>query len=137
MAETCDDVNLKFTFRRIVDRNLINQWEEVVQIATNIQFSEEDDALVWQFNSSGIYSVQSLYAVINNRGIKQVFTPAMWKIMVSPRVNIFLWLLANNKTLIRDNLAKRRAIEDGTCLFCFEKDSVKHLFFECCIARAF
>jgi hypothetical protein len=66
--------------------------------------------------------------VISNRGIKQVFTQVMWKIRVPSRIHIFLWLLANNKTLTRDNLAKRREVEDGSCLFCIEQESTKHLF---------
>jgi hypothetical protein len=55
--------------------------------------------------------VQSLYAVINFKvggGGQQVYTTVMWKIVVPPRVYIFLWLLANNKTLTRDTLAKRK-----------------------------
>jgi hypothetical protein len=39
-----------------------------VQIAKSMQFSEEEDAIVWEFSSSGKYSVQSLYANVNNRG---------------------------------------------------------------------
>jgi hypothetical protein len=93
--------------------------------------------LIWQFNSSSIYSVQSLYAAINNRGVQHVFTPVVWKIKVPPRIHIFLWFVANNKTLTRDNLLKRRPVEDGSCLFCVEQESVAHLFFVCCIARAF
>jgi hypothetical protein len=45
------------------------------------------------------------------------------------------WLLANNKTLTRDNLAKRKSLDDKTCLFYSEAGSVVHLFFECCVAR--
>jgi hypothetical protein len=41
----------------------------------------------------------------------------MWKIPVPSRLHVFLWLLANNKVLTRDNLAKRRAVNDKTCLF--------------------
>jgi hypothetical protein len=52
----------------------------------------------------------------------------------SPRLHIFLWLLANNKILTRDNLAKRKRIDDKTCLFYNEFESVGHLFFYCCIA---
>jgi hypothetical protein len=115
----------------------MDQWDEVVQIATGIQFREEDDAMIWQFNSSGMYSVQSLYAVVNNRGVRQVFTPVMWKIRVPSRIHIFLWLLANNKTLTRENLAKRRAVDDGTCLFCNEQESVKHLFLIAVLPRLF
>jgi hypothetical protein len=56
----------------------------------------------------------------------------MWKIVVPPRLHIFLWLLANIKTLTRDNLVKRRKVEDATCLFCDDL-SFFHLFFECCV----
>jgi hypothetical protein len=49
--------------------------------------------------------------------------------VVPPRVHIFRWLLANNKTLVRDNLAKRRNLNDKTCVFCSELESVNHLFF--------
>jgi hypothetical protein len=60
--------------------------------------------------------------------VRQVFTPVVLKIVVLPRVHIFLWLLANNKTLTRDNLAKRRKVENESCLFCSERESVRHLF---------
>jgi hypothetical protein len=66
-----------------------------------------------------------------------VFTPIMWKFHVPPRIHIFLWLMANNKTLTRDNLAKRKKVEDGTCMFCAKQESVRHLFFECCVAKVF
>jgi hypothetical protein len=42
--------------------------------------------------------------------MRQVFTPVMWKIGVPPRLHIFLWLLANDKILTRNNLAKRRHV---------------------------
>jgi hypothetical protein len=74
--------------------------------------------------------------LINDRGVKQIFTPVVWKITVPPRIHIFLWLLANNKTLTRDNLAKGRNMENDSCLFCYEKESFRHLFFECCVAQA-
>jgi hypothetical protein len=53
---------------------------------------------------------------------------------VPPRLHIFLWLLATNKTLSRDNLAIR-TVEDESCLFCDDKESIHHLFFECCMAK--
>jgi len=44
-------------------------------------------------------------------------------------------LVTNNKVLSRDNLAKRREVEDPSCLFCSEKESVQHLFFDCVVAK--
>jgi hypothetical protein len=36
--------------------------------------------------------------------------------------------------LTRDNLGKRRKVEDVTSLFCCETESVHHLFFDCAVA---
>jgi hypothetical protein len=49
------------------------------------------------------------------------------------RVQFFLWLLANNRVLTRDNLAKRQEIT--RCLFCDKKESSQHLFFDCVVAK--
>jgi hypothetical protein len=114
----------------------MNQWHDLMQIASSIQLNDEDDTLIWQYTSSGRYSVQSLYAIINNRGVQQIFTPVVWKLSVPSRLHIFLWLLANNKVLTRDNLSKRINVDDKTCLFCAEYESVTHLFYECCVAKS-
>jgi hypothetical protein len=134
MKDEWDGVNLKFTVRRTVDHRVMHQWYEVLHIASSIIFKEEEDTIIWKFNSKGIYFVQSLYAIINDRCVRHVYTPVMWKIVVLPRLHIFLWLLANNKTQTRDNLAKRRRVEDGSCLFCNEAKTMAHLFFECCVS---
>jgi hypothetical protein len=65
-------------------------WEELVNLVSTIEFDREEDALVWQFQSSGIYSSQSLDAIINFRGVKPVYLPSVWKIIVPPRIHFFL-----------------------------------------------
>jgi hypothetical protein len=52
----------------------------------------------------------------------------------TPRIHVFLWLLTNDKILTRDNLSKRKKLNDLTCLFS-ENESVNHLFFGCCVSR--
>jgi GH24 family phage-related lysozyme (muramidase) len=32
-------------------------------------------------------------------------------------------------------LAKRREVLDQSCLFCSERESICHLFFDCCVAK--
>jgi hypothetical protein len=44
-------------------------------------------------------------------------------------------LLSKNKVLTRDNLSKRRKVEDTSCLFCCELETVNHLFLECVVAK--
>jgi len=41
----------------------------------------------------------------------------------------------NNRALTRGNLAKRRKLEDDTCLFFSEKETIHHVFFDCVVAR--
>jgi hypothetical protein len=63
--------------------------------------------------------VQSLYAVINDRGVRQLFSPIMSKLLVPPRSHVFLWLLTNDKILTRDNLSKRKHLDDLNMPFLF------------------
>jgi hypothetical protein len=46
-------------------------WLELVQIAESIRFSDEPDAFIWKYNSSGRYSVQSLYGIVNDTGLNR------------------------------------------------------------------
>jgi hypothetical protein len=118
-----------------VDRRVLNLWYELQEIASSIKFSEEPDSIVWKFNSNGRYSVKSLYAVVNNRGVGQIFSPVTWKIIVPPRIHVFRWLVANNKILTRVNLSKRKTLDDVSCMFCSEPETVSHLLFECFVAK--
>jgi hypothetical protein len=135
IKEAWGGMALRFTFRRTVNNRLMNQWYELEQIASSINFTDEPDSVIWQLNSIGRYSVQSLYAVVNDRGVRQVFTPVVWKIKVPPRIHVFLCLVANNKFLTRDNLAKRKSLDDLSCLFYCENETASHLFFYCCVAK--
>jgi hypothetical protein len=75
LREAWDGKTLRFTFRRNVDERLMQQWLELKQIFEDVQYEEGGDYIVWQYSSSGKYSVQTLYDVINNRGVRQVYTP--------------------------------------------------------------
>ena len=98
--------NLKWSFRRNVSEELYNSWLERVDLVSTIQFSEEEDEMVWQFTPKGIYASQSLYKIIKFRGVKPVH---------------FQWLVTNNKVLSRDNLAKRREVEDPIAVFSVQR----------------
>jgi hypothetical protein len=47
LREAWDGHTLKFSFRRTIGEWVMNQWHEVVQIASAIQFSEESDVVIW------------------------------------------------------------------------------------------
>lgn len=136
---TIDDVwdgsEIKLSFRRSFGPRLVEQWEAISRIITSLSFSSEKDQMVWKLNQTGIYTSQTLYAIVNFRGVAAIYVPALWNITVPPRVHVFLWLLSHNKILTRDNLSKRQHLADKTCLFCTEPETVNHLFFECVVSR--
>jgi hypothetical protein len=135
LREAWDGENLRFTFRRTIDERLMQQCLGLKQIVEDVQYEEGDDCIIWQYSSSGKYSVQTLYDVINNRGVRQIYTPLVWKLSVPSRLHIFLWLLSKAEVLTRDNLAKRKNLYDKSCLFCNEPETISHLFFACCVAK--
>jgi hypothetical protein len=110
------------------------QWDELCSIAESITLTNEEDQILWNFNSNEKFSVQSLYAVISHRGVIPKFIHAVWKLNIPPRVQMFLWFLSSNRLLTRDNLAKRREVNDPSCLYCLENESIVHLFFNRCVA---
>jgi hypothetical protein len=73
-----------------MDIRLFNLWEEVLGLTSCLEISSEEDEPVWQYNSSGVYSSQSHYRVINFRGVLPVYIPAVWKLKVSPKIHFFL-----------------------------------------------
>ena len=91
VAELWDGNVLKCTFRMSVDDRPFALWEEVVQLARTIVFCDDPDSLVWLFISTGVYSSRSLYGIINFRGVLPVYEPAVWKLNIPPRVQIFFY----------------------------------------------
>jgi hypothetical protein len=98
--------------------------------------SSENDTLVWKFEPNGVFSVKSMYAIINFRGIVPVHVHSIWKLKLPPKIHFFLCLVVHNKNLTRDNLVKRQSVDDLTCTFCIELKTCNHLFFDCVVAKA-
>jgi hypothetical protein len=48
-------------------------WLELKQIASSIQLDGGDDTIIWQFNSSGKYYVQSLHTMVNDRAVRDFY----------------------------------------------------------------
>jgi hypothetical protein len=87
------------------------QWYEIIQIAQTLHLDDEDDALIWMWEANGIYSVKSMYAIINFRGVLPVNIHSTWNLKVPPKIHLFMWLMMHNKTLTRDNFVKRQSVE--------------------------
>ena len=90
------------------NKSVASLWDGVCQLASAISFSEEEDSLIYQFSSNGVYNVQSFYKIINFKGVQPVFQSLLSRVLRFLRVQYFLWLLSKNGLLTRDNLNKRK-----------------------------
>ena len=78
-----------------------------MQIAQTLRLGAEDDCILWKFEPKGVYNVNSMYVVVNFRGIIPVYVASVWDVNVLPKIQFFLWHFVHNRLLTRDNLAKR------------------------------
>jgi hypothetical protein len=104
-------------------------------VVDQLALNNDSDALLWCYEKSEIYSSQSLYVVINFKGVTPVHIPAIWNIVVPPKIQLFLWLLSHNKLAIVDNLNKKGLSKPVQCCFYSENESIVHPFFECDIVK--
>jgi hypothetical protein len=66
----------------------------LLDIAKDLDFSNECDQPMWMYNPSGVYSVKYFYAIVNNTGIKQIHIPAIWNITIPRRIHVFFGYIA-------------------------------------------
>lgn len=135
LSEVWDGTTIKLSFRRAFSGKLLESWMCIEQILHSVTYTEGEDALIWQYDSKGVYTTSSLYSIINFRGVQLVYIPSVWSVVSPPRVQIFLWLLANNSLMTRDNLEKRNMGKPLGCEFCAEPETIDHLFFSCAVAK--
>lgn len=69
---------------------MMEKWYELVEIANSIVFTSDSDALIWQLENNGVYSTSSLYKIINFRGVQLIYIPVVWKLVVPPKIHMFL-----------------------------------------------
>jgi hypothetical protein len=89
IADIWVDGELRLTFRRNFDDHLFQIWQELLAVVENVELKDETDSLVWCYSQSGVYSVQTFYAIINFRGVKPMFVHAVWSIEVPPKFSCF------------------------------------------------
>uniref|UniRef100_A0A8I6XRD0 Reverse transcriptase zinc-binding domain-containing protein n=1 Tax=Hordeum vulgare subsp. vulgare TaxID=112509 RepID=A0A8I6XRD0_HORVV len=131
VSQVWDGTSLRLSFRRCVDSRIMNDWENLIDHIRNYPLSDSPDTPVWLLEANGSYSVKSFYKCINFDGVVSPLGETLWKTLCPRKIHVFLWLCLYNKVLTRDNVAKRKTLDDNTCLFCNEVESVQHMFFDC------
>lgn len=101
-------------------------------LAVRLSFEQLDDRAVWIDEPSGNFSVSSAFARITSSLDHPPFWSKAWFKHLIPKINIFFWILLQNKVLTIDNLCKRGFQIPNRCFLCkMEAESMHNLFLHC------
>jgi hypothetical protein len=134
VADIFSSRSLKVSFRRNLVTDNLHAWHNLVTILMDIHSTYQSDIFKWSLNWNGQFSVSSRYQAYLDRNIVPKNT-YLWKIKLSLKIKVFLWLLYKEAILTKDNLAKRNWHGNERCCFCNNFEIVQHLFFDCALAK--
>ena len=108
-----------------------------------LSFTPQPDTLFWKSEKSGSYSVKSGYkslCKLHNRDTNHPFVSdsqrgfwkCLWKLKVSGKIKHFLWKACTNSLPTKDNLRKRKILEETKCPRCAGvSETVEHALWSC------
>ncbi|RVX18473.1 putative ribonuclease H protein [Vitis vinifera] len=120
----------------------LNDWEieMMEQFMLKIQAFRvqrvNEDKIVWTTSKSGVFSVKSLYAILEPGGSAMFPYVGIWKASVPPKVAFFAWEASWGKILTLDQLQRRGYSLANRCFLCLaEAETVDHLLLHCVMTR--
>ncbi|KAL6342504.1 hypothetical protein AAG906_012100 [Vitis piasezkii] len=120
----------------------LNDWEieMMEQFMLKIQAFRvqrvNEDKMVWTASKSGVFSVKSLYSILEPGGSAMFPYVGIWKASVPPKVAFFAWEASWGKILTLDQLQRRGYSLANRCFLCLaEVETVDHLLLHCVMTR--
>jgi hypothetical protein len=95
---------------------------EIAKIPLNL--TQQEDAPMWRFSKSGMYSVRSAYyqlmeTIVDNNHLKENGNwKKLWKLQVPNKVKIFLWRVLRGCLPVRSRLTQKGVQCDNKCPHC-------------------
>ena len=96
----------------------------------------EDDVMIWTGSKEGVFSVKSMYRLLQG-GVGRSFPwRGVWRSLCPLRVSFFVWETTHGRILTIDNLCRRRTIIAKWCFLCqCDGEFVDHVLLHCPFAR--
>ena len=124
--------------RMVSDYRIGSGWHDLDEISQDLLplmlslnatlINHSSDTLIQGDSLDGLYSVSSGYLSLVGQKEKPIWSKAQIPGLI-PKVNIFFWLLLQDKILTLDNLAKKGQIIPNRCSLCKQdQEMVNHLF---------
>jgi hypothetical protein len=125
-------------FRRDLSGPRLVAWNALLQRLANIRLQDGHEEFRWNLHENGKFSVDSMYnaLILPNVPINKISNDKLWKLKIPLQIKVFRWYLRKGVVLTKDNLAKQNWHRSKKCVFCHQDETIKHLFFQCRLARS-
>ncbi|KAJ4755660.1 RNA-directed DNA polymerase (reverse transcriptase)-related family protein [Rhynchospora pubera] len=96
-------------------------------------FSNSRDTYFWKWETSGRFTVKSAYTMLVSAGKVGFQGNLIWKIKLPPSIQIFVFLLFQDKLLTQEALLKRNIWVQPGCSLCNSTslETATHIFYLC------
>ena len=110
--------------------------DPTMNLQVPISFTDREDAIIWLWENSGIYSAKSAYEMLSGGGIIKWHFNFVWGLKIPQSVKLFVYFLLQGKLLTRDVLAKRGMFFGLQCPLCMNcpRESILHIIYLCSVA---
>ena len=106
---------------------------------------EQSDCLLWAADTSGEYSVKTGYQLLyevetlvssSNTSKLERFWKRVWKLRIPNKIKFFLWRVCSNALPTKENLKKRKVLDDAKCSACLSaQENTLHAIWDCEMLR--
>jgi hypothetical protein len=124
---------LNVSFRRSLVVENLQSWHNLILRLTNIHLRDRTNVFKWSLNLNVQFAVRSMYQAFLDTNIVP-HNNYLWKLKIPQKVKV-LWLLFREAILTKDNLVWRNWHGNKMCCFCNSDETVRHLFFDCVLAK--
>lgn len=137
VADFWNSGNWQLSFVCLLSRSRMQALANMLQLLGNFRCSDGSDELLWNLESSGRFSVNSLYKSFFANMPNDSLTERIWKIKAPLKVRITFWLAMKKKLLTSDVLARRNIAPPFACPLCGNtNENADHLFLKCDFATS-
>ena len=124
------------TFRRDLTGTRLDVWNTLLGRLAAINLDPGLDIFRWNLLQNGKFSVDSMYKALIQSDMPVDNNKKLWKMKMPLKTKKIAWYARRGVILTKDNLVKRNWHESTKCVFCLHDETIKHLFFDCKVARS-
>jgi hypothetical protein len=122
---------------------IFNQTDRLAIQSIPIICTKQPDELVWRGTKNGVFTVRSAYHMVKEQdGAHQpesstsmgnnTLWSGIWSMQAPNTIKHFMWRACKNILPTKDNLLRRRVVEDPKCPICsLEVETIYHTIWDC------